>query len=629
MDDEMLEIRVSETIAVPSFAGRSVVAESALEDFAAAAAQSVLDAQEAASGLSNVLSSAALPEAGGRIKFLHHNTGTTIYQRWPASTYEWRLNLDADGSFTNSRQLFFYRHNPETALNTTQNSFFPWDPRTPAGDDGDVYFRAGSITIESHIEQQSNFSAGTATIVGGAVTAVALTINKTGYQAGQTLNATVGSAPHGGTKAILTFGTRENPPASGIYDIDPASLVITNPGTGYTGSPVVYIQAPWDTLRDLGPVLSLSRNNMGAAHASSGLGYIIFGGPSRISSGALANPFSTVNGSRTVTINHPAHSLASGNRVEYSVGSPAGSGGTPVGGLQVVGTYIITVIDANTYTVQHEKTANATVSASGGNVTFWAGAAVNYGQIGWGIVDPANADPQGRFHIELRRVNGTVGSYYDFQRDFCRIHHGDVRITPDLDNPTTTEPRFWLDSRINTGGSFVSNILATARDTGGGQTSIARLRFYQQTATPGAADGRIQIELTRAGAATTQLDFGDGVTVGAATGGHKGIGTMNFAGDIYKNNTAYTNPDFVLEYAFAGKIEKYAGREGAADYRGRLSLDELNEYIRRNYRLPNVSDEPMGAFARGDKALEKIEELTLDLLEIHKRVKRLERGAVL
>ena len=37
-----------------------------------------------------------------------------------------------------------------------------------------------------------------------------------------------------------------------------------------------------------------------------------------------------------------------------------------------------------------------------------------------------------------------------------------------------------------------------------------------------------------------------GLVLGAATGGQKGLGSINLAADIYKNNTAFTNPDYVF-----------------------------------------------------------------------------------
>lgn len=116
---------------------------------------------------------------------------------------------------------------------------------------------------------------------------------------------------------------------------------------------------------------------------------------------------------------------------------------------------------------------------------------------------------------------------------------------------------------------------------------------------------------------------GGGITVGAPAGGNKGVGTINAQGDVYKNNSAYTNPDYVFEYVFRGHVEKFADNPGAKEYRGPMALDELETYVQENLRLPGISDDPMGAFERSDKVLEKLEEMTLYIIDLHKRLKAL------
>jgi len=113
-----------------------------------------------------------------------------------------------------------------------------------------------------------------------------------------------------------------------------------------------------------------------------------------------------------------------------------------------------------------------------------------------------------------------------------------------------------------------------------------------------------------------------GVVVGAATGGSKGAGSINVSGDIYKNGTAYTNPDYVFEDWAAGGIAKFADRPGAEDYR-RWTLEELETYCRANLRLPGIQDEAMGMFGRADFLLEKVEEIFLHLFDLRDKVSRL------
>lgn len=122
--------------------------------------------------------------------------------------------------------------------------------------------------------------------------------------------------------------------------------------------------------------------------------------------------------------------------------------------------------------------------------------------------------------------------------------------------------------------------------------------------------------------------FQSGIQVGTPTGGDKGAGSINVSGDIYKNNTAYTNPDYVLEFAYGnGIVNKFFNHDGAQNYTGRLGLPQLREYTRTHLRLPRITDEPLGLFQRGDVVLEKIEELTLDMLDLHDRITNLETRA--
>lgn len=123
----------------------------------------------------------------------------------------------------------------------------------------------------------------------------------------------------------------------------------------------------------------------------------------------------------------------------------------------------------------------------------------------------------------------------------------------------------------------------------------------------------------------------DGILIGAATGGAKGASTINIAADIYKNNTAYANPDYALEHWANGKVEKFIGNDGAATYPGIMPIEKLEAYMRANYDLPGVKerfrdvDGGQGIFARGDIALEKIEESFIYIVSLHNRQDSLER----
>jgi hypothetical protein len=165
-----------------------------------------------------------------------------------------------------------------------------------------------------------------------------------------------------------------------------------------------------------------------------------------------------------------------------------------------------------------------------------------------------------------------------------------------------------------------------AQITGTNRASLGILIFQNCSAgliyTNGAADlifGTVSAERMRIGSGA------GGVMIGAPTGGDKGTGSLNVAADIYRNNSAYANPDYVLEHYYTGKIEKFAQNEGADTYPGLMPLGELETYLRENHHLPRVPrNGGAGIFARSDFVLEKLEELFLHIIELEKRLAHLE-----
>ena len=93
---------------------------------------------------------------------------------------------------------------------------------------------------------------------------------------------------------------------------------------------------------------------------------------------------------------------------------------------------------------------------------------------------------------------------------------------------------------------------------------------------------------------------------------------------MYKNNSAYTNPDYALEFWATGKVKKFIDNLRGSTYK-RYSLYELEDYIKKNYRLPTIDESPMGIFARGDFTLEKIEELFTHTIEQEHKIDKLEK----
>lgn len=167
---------------------------------------------------------------------------------------------------------------------------------------------------------------------------------------------------------------------------------------------------------------------------------------------------------------------------------------------------------------------------------------------------------------------------------FAGVHHFNLEQTPAA--PTQQGlVRFWRTSTIN-GGVF--------EICRGDNTNTRDHQFYA----------------------------GGGYVVGGATGGDKGVGTINVKTDIYKNNTAYTNPDFVFELYHQGEVVKHIDKPGAKEFKYR-SIDELREYTEANHQFPNASN-TRGAFERFDWLLAQLELVTTHLYEMHDRVQYLE-----
>ena len=79
-----------------------------------------------------------------------------------------------------------------------------------------------------------------------------------------------------------------------------------------------------------------------------------------IATGTLANPFTTINLSANVNVNHVAHNVVVGQYVNFS-------GAAAVGGITINGEYIvIALVDANNYTITHSAAATSNAGPGGG-----------------------------------------------------------------------------------------------------------------------------------------------------------------------------------------------------------------------------------------------------------------------
>jgi len=104
----------------------------------------------------------------------------------------------------------------------------------------------------------------------------------------------------------------------------------------------------------------------------------------------LTSPFTATNGSAVISVSDTAHDCVTGDTVIYSGVGIAGLGGNITAAV-LTGTFQVTVVDANTYTITASATANATDasgSPGGGTVVTQyelnTGAAYQIPLTGWG-----------------------------------------------------------------------------------------------------------------------------------------------------------------------------------------------------------------------------------------------------
>jgi hypothetical protein len=121
----------------------------------------------------------------------------------------------------------------------------------------------------------------------------------------------------------------------------------------------------------------------------------------------------------------------------------------------------------------------------------------------------------------------------------------------------------------------------------------------------------------------THSNIYNGMTIGTPTGGMKGVGTINVATGVYLNGTAYTNPDYVFEKAYTGKIEKFANNVGADTYVSR-TIEEAEQYTKDNLALPGFGQGANLDYLGGSEILlARLEEAYLYIFELNKEIKEL------
>lgn len=214
----------------------------------------------------------------------------------------------------------------------------------------------------------------------------------------------------------------------------------------------------------------------------------------------------------------------------------------------------------------------------------------------------------------------TFGSQFDFGTGNASA------LQIQSEDPGVFGPYFYAfhNTASPVANDFPGGLLVAGNDSAG-STNWCSMDVKILNATHATNASAVSWTVQSGGAHVTPLTLGPGVQVGAPTGGDKGLGSINIAADIYKNNAAYTNPDYALEHWSTDKIEKYKDSEGADRYHGRVRLENLESRLKKDLRLPGLTDEPMGLFDRTDILLEKLEEAYIYIIELHNRLRKLEQ----
>lgn len=89
---------------------------------------------------------------------------------------------------------------------------------------------------------------------------------------------------------------------------------------------------------------------------------------------------------------------------------------------------------------------------------------------------------------------------------------------------------------------LIGRLKFDGRDESANQDTYASIEAQILDATGGTEDALLMLKTVVAGTLAARLSVGQGVQVGSPTGGDKGAGTLNLAGDLYYNGAALSSP---------------------------------------------------------------------------------------
>ncbi len=153
------------------------------------------------------------------------------------------------------------------------------------------------------------------------------------------------------------------------------------------------------------------------------------------STGSLSSPFTTTNGSATVTVAHNGHGAITGDRVIFA-------GASAVSGLTLNGEFTVTKVDNNSYTITASSNASGSGSG-GGSVTYQyllsVGQVDSTFQYGWGVGTWGESTWNTARPASDTVLNARTWSLAPFGEDLLLVHNDSgVIYFWDATNGTTT-----------------------------------------------------------------------------------------------------------------------------------------------------------------------------------------------
>lgn len=244
------------------------------------------------------------------------------------------------------------------------------------------------------------------------------------------------------------------------------------------------------------------------------------------------------------------------------------------------------------------------------------------------IADPTDGSEDARLLVTMR-IAGSLVTFLNMDGNAGRI-----TLTSN-DAGATALPDFRLEraSASPAAADVMGSITFRGRDSNNTSADYAVVQAVIDDPTDTAEGGSLHVRTILAGATADRLIIGAGLYHGSATGGDKGVNTINF-GAVYDDNVLLT--DYVFDAALDGKVDasRYNHSPAAAFDPAWLDAEVFEAFWRKHRALPGLPNmetwtegnrPSVGALAQ--KAVEMVEVLAVQIAGLNARIKDLESPA--